>query len=283
MTKEGCAPPLTSFVKAFSFNTKDRIMSEIKLDEQTGLVVSNSDAIRLPLEDVLGVLVVSGNVTEKELNLIKNESTYHTLSLSRCTVNDLNFLLENAPNLKKLRIQGGISDITALERMRSLVSLEFNYFKKTKKVDFSKIKKLEQFLADPYVNGFNSIFDAGSLRVLYLAKYQEKDLKKLANLKNLEELHLNFGSLTSLDGIEELPLLRTIKISYLKNLVNIRAIEKLKNLSCLEIAKTSKLTANDIIDQIPTAVKYRRPMVFHTDSKDYEAIPIENGGKLKIT
>jgi Leucine-rich repeat (LRR) protein len=257
------------------FNKKT---GQFVLDESTGWFVTD-DIVKIP--EGGGILKISCDITEEDLSLLRNEHAYRRVVLYYCNIDNIDFLPTSASNLKDLIIHGNVLDITALEHMTCLTSLYLDSFKKTK-IDFSKIKKLENFDADPYIKSFNNILDTKSLRRLCLRKYPEKDLKKLANLRDLEYLDLRFGSLTSLDGIEELPSLQKITISYLRNLVDIKALGKVKKLNYLEIAKTPKLTPDDVIKQIPTAVRYRHPMVFYTDNKDYKAIPIEYGGELNI-
>ena len=114
--------------------------------------------------------------------------------------------------------------------------------------DFREFRKLRDFYSGVWVPRARTIFGVRTLQRLNLRGYPHEDLSPLHELQELRTLYLTSRKLTSLDGIEHLPVLEKLRLyscSQLRSIdslgrtggslrwVNLHACKKIENISAL--------------------------------------------------
>lgn len=93
-------------------------------------------------------------------------------------------------------------------------------------IDISKITSIRDLRCD-YTPKIKNIGQAINLERLYIWSYKAADLSEFKELIKLKDFMLIRPSIKSLDGIEDMTELKTIDISYARNLKDISALRRL--------------------------------------------------------
>jgi Leucine-rich repeat (LRR) protein len=93
---------------------------------------------------------------------------------------------------------------------------------------------------------------ATELSVLTVDGWKKRDLEILEAWPNLKVLHVSGGSLHTLLGIEQCPLLHSVTLSNLRSLDKFDAIAKLVDLSYLDIDTCKRLERVDMFASLPS-------------------------------
>jgi hypothetical protein len=216
--------------------------------------------------------------TEMASVLTDRRKEYDQISISHGDWPTLSFLAEFVPNLERLSLGGTVSSFRDIEGLPKLKYLWLGHASKPQ-LNFSHLPALRELVVDHFHKSYKELFFLPSLNHLTLSKYTGKILQDFSTLKELSFLDLRQGSVTMLTGLGSLEKLQRVELTYLRNLSDIRELELIKSLTYLVIAKCPKLTPNEILEQIPNAVRERRPC-FHNENADFAAIPKRFGGAL---
>ena len=208
--------------------------------------------------------------------MLSKQIAYDKIVIGHGDWESLDFLPENAPNVKSVFVGGDQRDVSALEKLAELEHLALDYVKEPK-VDLERLSKLKSVIFEYFDKRYFSVFKLANLTSLVIAKYPGKDGNEIAKLSSLENLEIRQGSLVTLDHLDMLHKLRRLVLSHIRALADIRAVERLPSLEHIEIAKCAKLTSQKIIEQIPTKILVRR-LNFHNANEDLDAIPKNFGG-----
>jgi protein phosphatase 1 regulatory subunit 7 len=163
-------------------------------------------------------------------------SRYHGYKLD-----NIDFLAD-CPEIQDIHLQSGIPDLNGLYSLHKLTRLSVVF---EHKINFALLPRLVNLATDWSAEVDNGLFSARRLKRLWLRGYRPKQIRNLArieNLVNLEYLHIIFANITSTDGIESLPKLKQLGLSYCRNLKDISALRKrAETLNELEIDRCGKL------------------------------------------
>ncbi|KNC92030.1 hypothetical protein [Trabulsiella odontotermitis] len=203
-------------------------MSSICYNENTG-------DLEIPF-DILskGILYA----VKKNLHNIKIvspiEKTNNKLDLSPLAGNDSIYSLYIADdiNLKKI-------DMSPLYGMANIKKITMQYLKGS--IDFSKFRALETL----YITKADAEIDAlniNTLTNLLLVSIKNSNCEFISSIRNLNTLRISSTSIENLSGIEFLSNLKSLRITYSPNIVDISTINKIKTLSYLYVEKCRKLT-----------------------------------------
>jgi Leucine-rich repeat (LRR) protein len=142
--------------------------------------------------------------------------------------------LRELGSLERLELSAlSLADAGPLYDLPNLRRLAINGFKK--KIDFTRIPKLEELRLDWHEKSFSSLLEHGQLRVLGIGPYTRADLLQLKNLRSLEELVISFSRIERLAGVEHFPELRQLSVDYVKNLETLEPLESCRKLWNLSI------------------------------------------------
>lgn len=207
-------------------------------------------------------------------NLARVVNKHHCQELEINTGNgwsgeDLSFL-SAYPWLKSLKIiDYSIKSVTPVHDLHELRELEILTYCKSE-LRFDSFPHLEKCALE-WRPKADSVFNKIKLNYLFLNRYSGKDLQALSNLKKLESLAILNAPITSLDGIENLVNLRTIRLANLRNLGSLKGIEELMNLEELDIHTCKNISK---IDEISGLSKLRT-LFLNNDGEIASLSPIE--------
>ncbi|EBA1173900.1 toxin, partial [Salmonella enterica] len=155
---------------------------------------------------------------------------------------DLSPLTEN-DNIHSLHIIDDIDlkkiDLSPLYEMKNIKKITMKYLKGS--IDFSKFQKLETLYitkADAEID----ILNIDTLVDLLLVSIKNTNCEFISSLRSLNTLRISSVSIETLSGIELLSNLKSLKITYSPNVIDISSINKIKTLSYLHVEKCKKLT-----------------------------------------
>jgi Leucine-rich repeat (LRR) protein len=143
-------------------------------------------------------------------------------------------------------------DYSVINEISTLESLSI-YTTDKKEVDFSKFPFLKS-VAIYWRPKAISLFDCFKLENIFLGKYSEPDLNKLKNLRQLKYLRINTGSMTTLNGIEQLQNLEILWIMQATKLTKLSGIETLPNLTELRIDNCKNIKDIDMLSKLTDKV-----------------------------
>lgn len=167
---------------------------------------------------------------------------------------DLSFYKE-IPNIRNFTISSyNTKDYTTL-----LSNTELKHFgieeTKSTAVDLSFIKEfksLESLYVDGMKKGLDNVKHLKKLNRLTFRGVKLEDLDFLADLNNLEELRLLFGSYKNLDSVSNLKQLKSIEFSRVRQIPNFDFLNSLENLEIIEFEGMSKM------EQIPNLSRLKK-------------------------
>lgn len=155
--------------------------------------------------------------------------------------------------------------------------------------DFTRFPKLRHALV-PWWSGGNSIFDCSSLRLLTITGCKHKSFKPYTQLTNLQELEIQFASITDVDGISALEDLSSLSLYKCQKLSQLHGVDKLPKLHTLSLSylpalrslagivasrslRSLKIDACKFIDSIePTARIEQLQTLMITNSGEIESL-----------
>lgn len=117
------------------------------------------------------------------------------------------------------------------------------------KVDFKAFPKLEECSME-WTNAVSGVFDATTLRKLYIGNLPKVHFPRVANLLNLEDLTLLGGQPTSLDWLGALIKLRRLRIARMKELEDISGLSNLTHLKELVVQSCSCFASLDALGSL---------------------------------
>lgn len=158
-----------------------------------------------------------------------NEFNVTNVEVEDFDCDDLNFLKE-FPSIEKLSILNHfVKDLSGIYGLNKLRVLAIN--ETTTKVEFriNELKNLEELYGTlpRKTVGINELNNLKKV-ALWGYKPKSKNLNEFKNLKSLHKLSMTQSSLHTLDGIEEIVNLKSLGLYYLRTLVDITALEKVK-------------------------------------------------------
>ncbi|MDT3739834.1 MAG: hypothetical protein RO257_10090 [Candidatus Kapabacteria bacterium] len=169
----------------------------------------------------------------ESLDFLKEYTFLKELHISCIDEHDYNFL-KYLSNLKGLRIDQSITEKNTID-LRNLVNLEYLHIYWRKKIiGLEKCKKLKKIL---------------------LWSFKEKDLCKLHELENLNEIRIGTASIQSFDGVQNMQNLENIIIGNCRYLKSIKAVNSLQNLKILDFDTCSKIEDYDSLTDLPILEK----------------------------
>jgi Leucine-rich repeat (LRR) protein len=153
---------------------------------------------------------------------------------------DIGFLRE-VPSLRGLVVGPSLRpiDITGIEDLSELRFLQLS--DNRQELDLGRFPHLREFRGDWHRK--LRIPEHSELRALHLGGYKpkSKDLRELAELPRLEELDLVKSSIETLVGIDSLPALRKLELSYMRNLTTFESAALLPALEWLACERCPKI------------------------------------------
>jgi len=146
---------------------------------------------------------------------------------------DLSFL-SRLPRLKLFEIfDFHIKDISPIHSLNDLKRLGVTTYCSTE-IRFSAFPNLESCGLE-WRPKAASLFDCGTLKSLFVNRYNGKDTAPFGRLVNLESLGILNAPVKNLSGLCELKKLRSLRLANLKRLTSLAGIEELTNLEELDI------------------------------------------------
>lgn len=158
--------------------------------------------------------------------------------------------LKKCKNIEEVYLNDDI-EVQNFSELSQLSNLNTLYLSEQHHIDLSKIKKLEYL----YLEGNNKNFNIDKcihLKELYIWSYKpkSKNLVEFRDLAYLEKLIIIQGNINSLDGIAGLKLTK-LELSYLRNLINIEALQGLSNtLTELEMENCKKIEGYEVLGNL---------------------------------
>ena len=160
---------------------------------------------------------------------------------------DISFLKE-LNNLRGLILVDDHFDTSFVNELRSLKCLQINKINSV--LDLSLLTSLEEFRGD-WDKRIINLYRSVSLKKLYMCGFKPKNscLTEIGMLPNLKSLELVQGNISALTGIEGFKNLEFLGLYYLRNLVDLSALngapsklEKIHFESCKKISDYSALS-----------------------------------------
>jgi Leucine-rich repeat (LRR) protein len=147
--------------------------------------------------------------------------------------NDLSFLA-NLPQLQAFEIIDlRISSVDPIHFLPELRTLRVITYCRTE-IRFSAFTRLEECALE-WRPKARSLFDCPTLKMLFVNRYNGKDVDLFAKLPNLESLAILNAPVGNLSGISGLKELRFLRLANLKRLSSLAGLEGLANLEELDI------------------------------------------------
>ncbi len=160
--------------------------------------------------------------------------------------NNLSFL-KDLPDIEALVLRDTtIEDIDGLYDVKALKHFQTNYRRPA--VDFGKMPTLEKAVLEP-VSLDRGLETLKNLKSLHLWNYRPrtKDLSLLPPPKSIEELSLNWVSISSAADLPELPELKTLEFIHCKNITDLNIpLERLPKLETLVVHACNKLSEEEL-------------------------------------
>jgi Leucine-rich repeat (LRR) protein len=119
-------------------------------------------------------------------------------------------------------------------------------------LDFRKLPELEELRADWHSKWAASIA-ASSLKTLAISKFPGsfKDLEIFSKMQRLEQLEFVQCQIESLSGVQEIPNLRVLRVSYAPKLRDISALNSAKvRLETVELGNCTKINSYEPLGQV---------------------------------
>ncbi len=158
---------------------------------------------------------------------------------------DITGLEAIAERVIELNVYGEFTQYKGLESFKNVQALCLSY---GHKYDFKKFEYLKSLTLANWHNNYTKAFPEcfPMLEEINLQYFKGHDLSILTGLKMLKHITLHCGSLKSLAGLEKIPLLDYLHVSFHRNLVDISAIDACTNLKTLELVNLPKVEMLDV-------------------------------------
>ncbi|WP_147145094.1 hypothetical protein [Oceanithermus desulfurans] len=147
---------------------------------------------------------------------------------------------EKALELKSIKL-GALGVVEGLEQFKNLEhlyvdawpknGLDLRIFPRLRRLHIHQVKPAEKQLS-----GLPDLIEIG------IAGYTGLDGSLFSSMKHLQSLTLVQGRLRSLEGLEDHPKLKSMELSLVRNLVDLRALDRLSRLEHLHLQQLPKAT-----------------------------------------
>lgn len=162
--------------------------------------------------------------------------------------------LQFIPNLKSLIIiDFSIKSIEAIHSLNGLLKLEISTYCKTP-VNFNAFPNLVE-CGFEWIRGSDSLFEASSLKKLFINSYDKKSSDVFSKLINLEELSILNSPIENLQGLSLLKSLKALRLGNLKKVTSLQGLQNLTELEELEIQRCKGISS---ISEVLTLSRLRR-------------------------
>lgn len=163
---------------------------------------------------------------------------FHTGSLS---------FLKELPQIEAIVLRDTtLDDLDGLFGLKKLRHFQTNH--RRPPIDFTQLPSLEKAVIEP-VSLDKNLDALDNLKSLHLWNYRPrtKDLTLLPPPKSIEELSLNWVSITSLSDLPELPQLKTLIVRHCKNLTDLALpLDRLPHLERFVVHACIKLPESEL-------------------------------------
>lgn len=163
--------------------------------------------------------------------------------------------LNGLSSIKKIVILSGIfpqkiqlTGFEALYSLPNLRELDFDFLyedwemKKGEKFDLSQCKNLRRYEGQ-WVKNMQNLSECTSLEILHLRHFSGNDFSELSPLKSLREIKFSHLKCENANGLQHLPDLQKVELSFAKNLEDISALNDCPKLVSIHTERCPKLTA----------------------------------------
>ncbi len=161
--------------------------------------------------------------------------------------NDVDIISE-CPNIKFLFIHYAPFNFSVVNQLKNLVQLGIDNDDRDE-IIFSNKPELRSVFVN-WRPKRKSLFKCTQLEDLWIGKYTGKNLSLFKNFSNLKSLRINTGSITSLEGIENLTSLENLYLAQTTKLEDISAIQSLSNLKSLTIHNCKRLKNIELVNKL---------------------------------
>lgn len=187
------------------------------------------------IESVKGILIKGPWKEEYKAIIVDNQIRSIFLNIAKGWECESYSFLKDIPEMLEIDIiDSNDKDIHSVESQLSLKSLSLN-MPIGSIIDLSIMGQLEECYI-VWNKNVNSIFDAISLKRLYIDNFKAKDDHRLKNLKNLKELTVANSNMTSLEFLNSLKdTIQTLELLNCKKIVDFIPITMLNGLKKLNI------------------------------------------------
>lgn len=149
-------------------------------------------------------------------------------------------LLSN--KVKRVKVNGYAGPLEGLERLRNLEYLTLPLDGAPRKPPdlscFKQLKSVALYWHKKYVDALGLLKELKSVAVF---GYSEEDCGALGRVSDLEDIAITRGRLRTLEGLQALRRLKKLELSYLRELKDVAAIQKQKDLTYLWIENAQRL------------------------------------------
>jgi len=139
-------------------------------------------------------------------------------------------------------------DYSFLKHLKNLKSFALSLsVKNDNLLDLTELTNLE-YLSLAWRKNIKGLENCKKLRTLCIWEFNELDLEKIKELKNLKELVIKTASIENLNGIEDLKSLENVILGNCRKLRSIKGIEALQNLKKIEFDACTKIVNFDALE-----------------------------------
>lgn len=199
--------------------------------------------------DGIRVASLHSDWTDEDASLVA-AGEFDILSIRAGGWTDFGFLAPYVNQIRRLVVAGGMNSHSGLERLVNLVEIDLEDCP-TPSLYLMAFTKLERCYLSWHKRYPLAFFTLPRLSEVTLAGFTSTDCKDISQLTNLARLDLRKGSVASLDGLGELDRLKDVQLGYMRNLVDLSAIEQARQLEVLHIGKCPRVMDVDFIRNLP--------------------------------
>lgn len=161
---------------------------------------------------------------------------------------DLSFLA-GLPGLKSLTVHDfTVPSVEPVHRLPHLRQLTVSTYCDSE-INFATFPELERCSLE-WRRGAASVFDCGTLKHLFVNRYNGTAFEPFSRLRRLESLAILNSPLASLEGIGALASLRSLRLASLRKLTSLAGLEAVKGLEELNIHTCRRVSTIDEIGHL---------------------------------
>jgi len=203
------------------------------------------DGFRVNVSEYGKLLIIESDRLDECIQYAKDNHIYR-IGVSRYDdykFDNVNFLKENN-FFKEVTIGDGEIDISAIHYLKDLKFLSLSSGKRP--VDFTKFPHLTECSID-WNNKVTGLDVPNSIKRLTIWKFKpkSKDFGDLSGCNHVKHFHITESNVEVWDGIEKLQALEYLEAYYLRNITNVKGLEKLANLKTLILSNCPRLSNHE--------------------------------------